>query len=323
MKRVLVVLEVFVTPTDNTFDVDLYLVANPDVRSHGVDPRKHFKERGVIEERKQINPLLFSVNGYRKSKFERFQHALMLGDDRAAKTFPLRIGDTPLTLADYASESANNDFPAFVEAVASNPEKLFLDLGCGLRRRLFDNCLYLEVYPSITADLIVPPTCEYPIKDAMLDGIGCFSVLEHTRKPWLVVQEMRRMLKPGGKVWIDWPFLQPLHGYPSHFFNATREGVRSVFEDSGFIVNELGTGDHEAPDNTISWVLGGFIRALPEWERERLLEMRVGDLLARAPRTPFWQHLLSRVDDNVRSTFSCGNYLVAQLPIGDIPDGAG
>jgi hypothetical protein len=27
------------------------------------------------------------------------------------------------------------------------------------------------------------------------------------------------------------PFLQPLHGYPHHYFNMTHMGVRSLFED--------------------------------------------------------------------------------------------
>lgn len=305
-------IDVFVVPTTETFVPELYLLANADVANAGVDARAHFAERGAAENRKQINPLLLSGSTYRTQKFERFHDQLKLDGAHHGGTFPVRVGETSLTLSDYQSESANHDFPAFVDAVASNPGKLYLDLGCGLRRRVFENCLYLEVYPSISADLIVEPTCEYPIADNAMDGIGCFAVLEHTRKPWLVVDEIRRMLKPGGKVWIDWPFLQPVHGYPSHYFNATREGLRSIFEDRGFAIDELVTGDHEAPDATINWILGGFLQTLPEWERERVQEMKVRELLAYSPRSPFWKHLLSRIDDTARSTFACGNYLVAE-----------
>ncbi|WP_374701334.1 class I SAM-dependent methyltransferase [Methylobacterium sp. B1] len=137
-----------------------------------------------------------------------------------------------------------------------------MDLGCGRRAVTLDNVLYVEVYPSVSADLIVEPNCRYPIRDASLRGIGCFAVLEHTRKPWLVVQEMRRMLKPGGQVFIDWPFLQPVHGYPSHFFNATREGLTSIFEDEGFSVDLAFTGAHQTAAYSIQWLLGRFAHNL-------------------------------------------------------------
>lgn len=134
------------------------------------------------------------------------------------------------------NESANPGFGPFDAEMKANPDKLYMDLGCGRREEKLDNCLYLEVYPSVSADFVVEPNCLYPIRSGSLDGIGCFAVLEHCRKPWQVVAEITRMLKPGGKAFIDWRFLQPVHGFPSHFFNTTREGLRSIFEDNGLAV---------------------------------------------------------------------------------------
>ncbi len=164
-------------------------------------------------------------------------------------------------MSQYQSESAGANVAQFDQMIQQHPDELFLDLGCGLREKTYDNCLYLEVYPSNSADLIVNPTGFYPIKDQSLYGIGCFAVLEHVPKPWQVIQEIHRMLKPGGWVMIDWPFLQPVHGYPSHFFNATREGLTSIFQDKGFEVVDAFTGDHQTAAFTVRWILKPISKA--------------------------------------------------------------
>ena len=194
--------------------------------------------------------------------------------------------------------------------ILTNPDKVYLDLGCGLRDEVYDNCLYLEVYPSLTADVIVEPDCSYPLRSESFDGIGCFAVLEHVTKPWRVVAEIHRMLKRGGKAYIIWPFLQLVHGYPSHYYNATRNGLRLMFEEE-FDVDFCSTEAFEAPDFTITSILGQFLAHLPPAERERVREMRVGDLISQPPMTPFWTDLLANLSDGAMSELACGNTLIA------------
>jgi SAM-dependent methyltransferase len=245
----------------------------------------------------------------RRSKLAKFAEHLTC--PVTSDTFPVFAGDQHFDLSQYESESTNLEFGPFATEIMANPEKLYLDLGCGRRDRTHDNCLYLEVYPSSTADLIVPATCDYPIKDETFDGIGCFAVMEHTRKPWMVAREIYRMLKPGGKIWIDWPFLQPVHGYPSHYFNATREGLRSIFVDVGFEVFEIGTWAHQKPDFSIAWPLGIFVQALPPETREKFMGLTVRELLAHAPRGELWNEFIDKLDDTTVMTLACGNCLVA------------
>jgi ubiquinone/menaquinone biosynthesis C-methylase UbiE len=73
-------------------------------------------------------------------------------------------------------------------------------------------------------------------------------VLEHVTEPWTAAAEFRRMLKPGGLVFIDYPFLVPVHGYPSHYYNATRAGLGRLF-DEGFEQLRLDTLDNQSPDH--------------------------------------------------------------------------
>ncbi|CAA0096307.1 Uncharacterised protein [Starkeya nomas] len=306
-------IETFEPATHDTFDPVAYLIANSDVMEAGVDPAIHFKEFGANEGRRQVNRLLMPGSEYRSDKLLRFSPILYNGY-RSDGSMPIYYGGIPASLSEYASESANNDFGPFVDEIYANPNNLYLDLGCGLRPRVFPNCLYIEVYPSITADIIMEPACTYPIADASLDGIGCFAVLEHVPEPWIVVQEMRRMLKPGGKVWIDWPFLQPVHGYPSHYFNTTREGLVSIFKNAGFTVDIARTLRNQTPDHTISWLLGKFVNDCPDENmRDRIMSMSVRDLLSEKPGSEFWSSVLDMYEDTSISEFACGNTLVAHL----------
>jgi SAM-dependent methyltransferase len=248
-----------------------------------------------------------------RDRYHRFRHIFKDPWDKSnSGTFPLFTTDTPFRLEDYQNESANNSVAAFDQMVQTMPGELFLDLGCGRRAHKFENCLYLEVYPSVSADVIVDADCTYPILDNSFAGIGCFAVLEHTRKPWLVVQEMRRMLKPGGRVFIDWPFLQPVHGYPSHFFNATREGLTSIFEDEGFKVLHAFTGAHQTAAYTIWWILGRFAHQIAdEGLRREFHQLRVTDLIKMDRQGPEWWRFLNALPPAAFAELASGNMLIA------------
>ena len=250
----------------------------------------------------------------RREKYNRLRHILQepFGEDPSG-TFPIATTDRPLDLSAYAQESANPPVEMFDNLIKAAPENLFLDLGCGYRENTYDNCLYLEVYPSKSADLIVEPNCLYPIKSQTLSGIGCFAVLEHTRKPWLVVQEIWRMLKPGGQVFIDWPFLQPVHGYPSHFFNATREGLTSIFEDVGFETNMAFTGAHQTAAYTVQWVLARWAHNIREDSAllHEFAQMTFGDAIGMSQQDPRWWKFLNALTPDAFSELACGNMLVA------------
>lgn len=316
--------------TQGNFFAEGYLRVNPDIADYvqkGGDAWQHFVNFGEREGRSQISRI-FTVekDRYGRAKFERFKNRLMINSGGGAGptahaieefkfldndgAFPVVASDRHFSRADYATESSNGAYPPFVEAIVANSGGLFLDLGCGLRDEVFENCLYLEVYPSLTADMIVAPDCRYPIKSRTFDGIGCFAVLEHVTRPWQVAAEIRRMLKPGGRVYICWPFLQPIHGYPSHYYNATRAGLELMFSD-GFDIEFCRTEPSESPDYTISWVLGKFVDSLPPAKKERVLQMKVTDLLAQPRSGAFWSDLLEGLPDEVISEFACGNTLVA------------
>jgi len=310
--------------TEANFVEALYLAANPDVARHvaaGGDAWKHFERHGRKEGRKQLTRAAANLPGTREAaKYERFVSLLDASRGvggsfrflREAGSFPVAYGGQAHRIDDYDDESANPGLGEFVEMVRDNPDRLYLDVGCGRRGRTFDNCLYLEVYPSISADIIIEPACRYPIADACLDGIGCFAVMEHMTEPWVAAAEFARMLKPGGIIVIDFPFLVPVHGYPSHYFNATREGLARLFDD-GFERIRLVTASSQTPDHAIQWQLAGIAEALTDEElRAEFHAKSVIELISERPGGPFWRRLLQALPEKARSGFAAGNTLVAR-----------
>ena len=314
----------FELTTDDNFVEELYLAANGDVARHvaaGGDAWSHFNRHGRGEGRKQLTRAAAGLPGTRgEAKYARFASLLdprrgaggTFRFLREANSFPVSYGETTYSLDDYDSESANPGFGDFVETVRQNPDKFYMEVGCGRRTRTFDNCLYLEVYPSVSADVVIEPACLYPIADASLDGIGCFAVMEHMTEPWIAAREFARMLKPGGTIFIDYPFLVPVHGYPSHYYNATREGLARLFEKD-FETVRLRTEKNQTPDHAIHWMLSGLAEALTDDAlREELKAMSVAELMAQPPSGEFWSRVMAATPEKARSTFAAGNTLIAR-----------
>lgn len=97
-----------------------------------------------------------------------------------------------------------------------------------------------------------------PLSDASMDGVIVQAVLEHVLEPVVVVAEIERVLRPGGIVYSDTPFLQQVHEGAYDFTRFTDSGHRYLFRrferiDSGVIA---GAG------TALRWSIGYFTRAL-------------------------------------------------------------
>ncbi|MGF1527360.1 MAG: class I SAM-dependent methyltransferase [Candidatus Competibacterales bacterium] len=161
-----------------------------------------------------------------------------------------------------------------------------LDVGAGLRRQVLPQLFCVELYDYPSTD--VRATGDgLPFKDDSFDLVISNAVLEHVADPFADAKELVRVLKPGGTLFTTVPLLQPEHGYPQHYFNMTRTGVRQLFGDA-IEVTEHFTIPENGPLFALQWQLAAYLDGLPPAEREafaattvaELAHSPLGDLLA-------------------------------------------
>jgi len=168
---------------------------------------------------------------------------------------------------------------AFLESLG--PERWVLDAGAGLRRWPTKNVINMEIYDYPSTDVLAIGQ-ELPFADNTFDGVLSLAVLEHVDDPFLCARELLRVLKPGGKAMIVIPFLQAEHGYPSHFFNATRFGVRKLFETGATLERQFLDFANQ-PIFTLHQILGQYAHGLSGETREAFLNAPVRTFVENQP----------------------------------------
>ena len=80
-----------------------------------------------------------------------------------------------------------------------------------------------------------------PFEDASFDGVVLKDLLEHVADPVAVVGEVRRVLRPGGRVFASSPDAQRwVWNDYTHRRPFTRVAFRLLFRDGGFEVERVG-----------------------------------------------------------------------------------
>lgn len=83
------------------------------------------------------------------------------------------------------------------------------------------------------------------------DTVISTQVFEHVDNPFIVAQEIKKVLKTGGNAIITAPFMFPFHADPKDNFRFSREGLEEIFKSIGFEIIDSG-------------IYGGFFIVLSE-----------------------------------------------------------
>jgi len=201
-------------------------------------------------------------------------------------------------------ESSNNYDGDALAMFDRYSDGLVLDVGAGRRTTYFPNVVNFEIAPFESTD-VRGIAEDLPFEDAVFDGVISIAVLEHVRDPFRAAAEIVRVLKPGGELICCVPFLQPLHGYPHHYYNMTHQGLRNLF-DVPLVVDRVSVPDSTLPIWSLTWILQSWANGLTGPAREEFLQMRISDLQGETPSylDRSWVRTLSQ-DKNFELASAC------------------
>jgi SAM-dependent methyltransferase len=116
----------------------------------------------------------------------------------------------------------------------------------------------LDLRPLPNVDLVMDAeTMGEHLPPDSVDFVVSTSMLEHTPRPWKVVDSVARILRPGGICLLSVPWIFPLHGEPDDYWRFSIHGLRRLVADAGF--EELEHGTEVSPHGAVYTLLKSYV----------------------------------------------------------------
>lgn len=156
---------------------------------------------------------------------------------------------------------------AFARTVA--PGGRVLDAGAGDQkyRHLFAHCAYEtadfeQVDKRYARSTYVCDLAQIPVPDGTFDAVVFNQVMEHLPEPLAALKELRRVLKPGGRMICTAPLFYEEHEQPYDFFRYTQFAWRRLMDTAGLRIDRLDW--MEGYFGTVAYQLNTAARYLPK-----------------------------------------------------------
>ena len=168
-------------------------------------------------------------------------------------------------LSPVYSYSQRNRLKKFLnDQIGNLDQKIVLNLGSG-NSEINEKIINVDIFKYQNVDIACDIT-DLPFKDNSVDAIMTIAVLEHVPYPKKVVDEIYRVLKPGGFIYSSIPFIQGFHASPYDFQRYTSEGIKILHEEFAQVDTLLIGG----PTSGFLWVMQEWIAILFSFGSKKL-----------------------------------------------------
>ena len=147
------------------------------------------------------------------------------------------------------------------------------------------------------------------VADNSVDCVVTISTLEHVRYPTKVVAEVYRILKPGGFVYINVPFMFPFHADPDDFYRFSSRGLEILCEE----FERLDSGYDRGPASSMHHLLIHFFAIIFSFNSKTLYGINV-DLFKWLL---FWVKYLDKIIAHFKMAYviHTGSYFVGRKTV--------
>jgi SAM-dependent methyltransferase len=90
----------------------------------------------------------------------------------------------------------------------------------------------MDLFPVSAADL-VGNALHLPFAGGTFDLVVSQETVEHLPDPFQALREMARVLRPGGRLYVQAPFVIGYHPGPEDYWRFTHAGLRRLVEQAG------------------------------------------------------------------------------------------
>ncbi len=142
-------------------------------------------------------------------------------------------------------------------------DKIGLNIGSGVTN-YSSKILNFDLQPFPNVE-VIGDLFNLPFKDSSFDYVFSIFVLEHVPNPELAIEEMHRVLKPGGICYAFIPFIQGYHAAPNDYLRFTSKGVENYFYKFDILKNS-GIG----PTSGTLWILQEYLAILLSFNSKKI-----------------------------------------------------
>lgn len=97
------------------------------------------------------------------------------------------------------------------------------------RRARYANAVGVDMLPGDGVDRVLDLEEPLPADLGPFDHIECMSVLEHSRRPWLLAANLERLMAYGGTLFVSVPWIWRFHAYDADYFRFSHQGLQAIF----------------------------------------------------------------------------------------------